>query len=126
VIERGFRGIDTANQRRHYDEAAVGRAISAAISKGVVVREDLFLQTKFTFWRGQDRRLPYDPKAAIPVQVERSFASSLAHLGVEQIDGWQLADEVWVHEQGFSRRDGEVFETRDVFEAWLRWPVLVV
>jgi hypothetical protein len=37
-----------------------------------------------------------------------------------------LADEVWVHEQGFSRRDGEVFETRDVFEAWLRWPVPVV
>jgi len=29
ALERGFRGIDTANQRRHYDEAAVGRAIAA-------------------------------------------------------------------------------------------------
>jgi diketogulonate reductase-like aldo/keto reductase len=74
AIERGFRGIDTANQRRHYDEAAVGRAIAASISKGVVGREDLFLQTKFTFRQGQDHRLPYDPKAAIPVQVEQSFA----------------------------------------------------
>jgi diketogulonate reductase-like aldo/keto reductase len=90
AIKRGFRGIDTANQRRHYDEAAVGRAISAAISKGAVGREDLFLQTKFTFRPGQDHRLPYDPKAAIPVQVEQSFASSLGHLGVEQIDSYLL------------------------------------
>ena len=26
AIAHGFRGIDTANQRKHYDEAAVGRA----------------------------------------------------------------------------------------------------
>jgi diketogulonate reductase-like aldo/keto reductase len=90
AIARGFRGIDTANQRRHYDEAAVGRAITASIAEGVVVREDLFLQTKFTFRPGQDHRLPYDPEAAIPVQVEQSFASSLAHLGVEQIDSYLL------------------------------------
>ena len=29
ALERGFRGLDTANQRRHYDEAAVGRSIAA-------------------------------------------------------------------------------------------------
>jgi hypothetical protein len=40
--------------------------------------------------------------------------------------GWQLADEVVVNEQGFNRRDGQMFETCDVFEAWLRWPVPVV
>ena len=34
ALERGFRGLDTANQRRHYDEAAVGRAIAASIAKG--------------------------------------------------------------------------------------------
>ncbi len=61
----GFRGIDTANQRRHYDEAAVGRAIAASVETGPLVREDLFLQTKFTFLRGQDHRLPYDPRAPI-------------------------------------------------------------
>ena len=26
ALSSGFRGIDTANQRKHYDEAAVGRA----------------------------------------------------------------------------------------------------
>src|ERR1700726_2787383 len=80
ALRQGFRGIDTANQRRHYDEAAVGRAVSSSVEGGLLAREDLFLQTKFTFQRGQDRRLPYDPRAAIAVQVEQSFASSLEHL----------------------------------------------
>src|SRR6266446_6296865 len=67
ALHQGFRGIDTANQRRHYHEAAVGEAVAAAVESGVVAREDLFLQTKFTFRRGQDERLPYDPTAPIPV-----------------------------------------------------------
>jgi diketogulonate reductase-like aldo/keto reductase len=90
ALAQGFRGIDTANQRRHYYEEAVGRGIAAAIKSGVVSRDELFLQTKFTFRRGQDHRLPYDPEAAIAVQVEQSFASSLKHLGVEQIDSYVL------------------------------------
>jgi diketogulonate reductase-like aldo/keto reductase len=90
ALERGFRGIDTANQRRHYDEAAVGCAIAASIAKGLVVRDDLFLQTKFTFRRGQDNRLPYDPGAPVPIQVEQSFTSSLGHLGVEWVDSLLL------------------------------------
>lgn len=90
ALQQGFRGIDTANQRRHYDEAAVGRVIATAIRSGLVVRSDLFLQTKFTFRRGQDHRLPYDPAAAIPIQVEQSFASSLAHLGTDMIDSYVL------------------------------------
>ena len=90
ALRQGFRGIDTANQRRHYDEAAVGRAIMASIEAGVAVREDLFLQTKFTFQRGQDHRLPYDPQAPIAVQVEQSFASSLEHLGTEIVDSYLL------------------------------------
>lgn len=90
ALQQGFRGIDTANQRRHYDEAAVGRAVSASIASGQVDRDDLFLQTKFTFRRSQDQRLPYDPKAPIPTQVEQSLASSLAHLGVEAIDSYLL------------------------------------
>ena len=56
----------------------------------MVVRENLFLQTKFTFRRGQDHRLPYDPEAPIPTQVEQSFASSLRHLNVERIDSYLL------------------------------------
>src|SRR5881275_3075744 len=65
ALQQGFRGIDTANQRRHYHEAAVGQAIAAAIRSGRVVRDDLFVQTKFTSRRGQDDRLPYDPRAPI-------------------------------------------------------------
>src|SRR3954452_8219637 len=71
AIEQGFRGIDTANQRRHYDEAAVGRGIAAAIARGNVKRDELFLQTKFTFQPGQDHRLPYDSNAVIAIQVEQ-------------------------------------------------------
>ncbi len=86
----GFRGIDTANQRRHYHEAAVGQALAAALQTGRVARDDLFLQTKFTFRRGQDHRLPYDPDAPVATQVEQSFASSLANLGVDVIDAYVL------------------------------------
>ncbi|HYT89284.1 MAG TPA: aldo/keto reductase [Gemmataceae bacterium] len=90
ALRQGFRGIDTANQRRHYHEAAVGQAIAAAVEGGLVTREDLFLQTKFTFRGGQDQRLPYDPKAPIRTQVEQSFASSLEHLRTEVIDSYLL------------------------------------
>src|SRR5580658_513528 len=77
ALEQGFRGIDTANQRRHYHESAVGKAIAASMVSGLVARDDLFLQTKFTSRHGQDHRLPYDPEAAVGIQVEQSFASSL-------------------------------------------------
>jgi diketogulonate reductase-like aldo/keto reductase len=90
ALRLGFRGIDTANQRRHYHEAAVGQAIAASVASGVAARADLFLQTKFTFRRGQDQRLPYDPQAPIATQVEQSFASSLQHLGTTQIDSYLL------------------------------------
>lgn len=90
ALEHGFRGIDTANQRRHYHEAAVGQAIAAAVASGPLRRDGLFLQTKFTFRHGQDHRLPYDPDAPIPLQVEQSFTSSLEHLGVAVIDSYLL------------------------------------
>ncbi len=90
ALQQGFRGIDTANQRRHYDEAGVGQALSASIASGLMSRDELFLQTKFTFQRGQDHRLPYDPAVPIPIQVEQSFASSLKHLGTEIMDSYLL------------------------------------
>jgi diketogulonate reductase-like aldo/keto reductase len=90
ALRQGFRGIDTANQRRHYHEAAVGQAVAAAIASGLARRDDLFLQTKFTFRSGQDHRLPYDPAAPIAVQVEQSFASSQQHLGCDVIDSYVL------------------------------------
>jgi diketogulonate reductase-like aldo/keto reductase len=90
ALAAGFRGIDTANQRRHYVEAGVGAAVAGAIAEGAVTREELFLQTKFTYRDGQDHRLPYDPKADPAEQVRQSFASSLEHLRVETIDSYVL------------------------------------
>ncbi|QDU31089.1 putative oxidoreductase YtbE [Anatilimnocola aggregata] len=90
ALEQGFRGIDTANQRKHYHEAGVGEAVARAIERGLVAREELFLQTKFTFLGGQDQRLPYDPQAPIARQVEQSFASSLVHLGTDYLDSYVL------------------------------------
>ena len=90
ALRVGFRGIDTANQRRHYFEAGVGQGLAAAYRAGVVKRADLFLQTKFTYRRGQDHRLPYDPAASFSVQVGQSMASSLEHLGTDYVDSYVL------------------------------------
>jgi diketogulonate reductase-like aldo/keto reductase len=90
ALEAGFRGIDTANQRKHYFEAGVGTAVQAAIARKLVTREQLFLQTKFTFIDGQDERLPYAANAAIATQVRQSVKSSCEHLGVSQLDSYVL------------------------------------
>ena len=90
ALRTGFRGIDTANQRRHYFEAGVGEALSAAYRAGIVRRSDLFLQTKYTYQPGQDHRLPYDPGARFSVQVAQSLASSLQHLGTDYVDSFVL------------------------------------
>jgi diketogulonate reductase-like aldo/keto reductase len=86
----GYRGIDTANQRKHYHEAGVGAAIAKAIASGTVRRDDLFVQTKFTSVRGQDHRLPYDAAADPATQVMQSFDKSLEHLRLERIDSLVL------------------------------------
>src|SRR3954466_336429 len=90
AIRQGFRAIDTANQRRHYLEAGVGEGLTAAYRSGLVTRADLFLQTKFTYQRGQDHRLPYDPAASLSVQVAQSVASSLEHLATDHVDSFVL------------------------------------
>jgi diketogulonate reductase-like aldo/keto reductase len=90
ALRAGFRGIDTANQRRHYFEAGVGEGLAAAYRAGIVTREDLFLQTKFTYPHGQDERLPYDPAAKLSVQVAQSMARSLEHLGTDHVDSFLL------------------------------------
>ena len=90
AIAAGFRAFDTANQRKHYVEKDVGAAVRTAIATGIVARKDLFLQTKFTYQRGQDHRLPYDPNCDLTTQVRQSVASSLEHLGVTRIDSYLL------------------------------------
>jgi len=108
AIRAGFRGIDTANQRRHYFEAGVGEGLAATYKAGVVTRQELFLQTKFTYMPGQDHRLPYDPDASLTVQVEQSMASSLEHLGTDYVDSYVLHGPS--SSQGWSEADSEVWQ----------------
>jgi diketogulonate reductase-like aldo/keto reductase len=115
ALEAGFRGIDTANQRRHYFEAGVGAAVRKAIASGVVRREDVFLQTKFTYSGGQDHRLPYDPNAAPATQVRQSFASSLEHLQVDSIDSYVLHGPA--SRRGLTASDREVWRTMEELQA---------
>jgi diketogulonate reductase-like aldo/keto reductase len=90
ALRAGFRGVDTANQRRHYHEAGVGEGLAAAYRADITRRSELFLQTKFTYREGQDHRLPYDPSADLTTQVAQSMASSLEHLGTDHVDSFVL------------------------------------
>jgi diketogulonate reductase-like aldo/keto reductase len=108
ALRTGFRAIDTANQRRHYLETGVGEGLAAAYRAGVVTRADLFLQTKFTYQRGQDHRLPYDPSAPLATQVAQSLASSLEHLGTDHVDSFVLHGPASGYE--WSDADAEVWE----------------
>src|SRR5262245_53503303 len=107
ALNAGFRAIDTANQRKHYFEAAVGEALHTS----GVERGELFIQTKFTYQRGQDHRLPYDPAAPLAKQVEQSFTSSLHNLRVEHIDSYVLHGP-WSG-RGWSREDREVWQAME-------------
>jgi diketogulonate reductase-like aldo/keto reductase len=107
ALRMGFRGIDTANQRRHYFEAGVGQGLAAAYRAGLVTRADLFLQTKYTYPPGQDHRLPYDPDADLATQVAQSMASSLEHLGTDHVDSYVLHGPASGY--GWSEHDGEVW-----------------
>jgi diketogulonate reductase-like aldo/keto reductase len=108
ALRTGFRGIDTANQRRHYYEDGVGQALGAAYRDGIVTRADLFLQTKFTYRGGQDHRLPYDASASFSVQVAQSMASSLDHLKTDYVDSYILHGPSSGH--GWTDADSEVWQ----------------
>jgi diketogulonate reductase-like aldo/keto reductase len=115
ALAAGFRAIDTANQRKHYNEGAVGDALADAYAAGIVRREDLFLQTKFTHVGGQDQRLPYDPRAPIARQVRQSFESSLEHLRTSSIDAYLLHGPSTGH--GLAREDIEAWQAMEELHA---------
>ena len=86
AIEAGFRGIDTACQPKHYNEAGVGAGIATCLNARLR-RADLYLQTKFTPMSGQEpRQVPYDVKAPLAEQVAQSAAVSLRNLRTEYLD----------------------------------------
>ena len=86
AIQTGFRGIDTACQPKHYDEAGVGTGVAASLGQGLS-RAEIYLQTKFTSLSGQDPdRIPYDRKATLPDQIAQSVKASLVNLQTDYLD----------------------------------------
>lgn len=120
ALRAGFRGVDTACQPKHYHEPGVGDGLAAALGEGLS-RSEIYLQTKFTPYGGQDPdNIPYDPKARLDQQVRQSFEASLRNLGADYLDGLVLHSpypededtlEVWrameeLHERGGVRQLG--------------------
>ncbi|KAH7106489.1 Aldo/keto reductase [Auriculariales sp. MPI-PUGE-AT-0066] len=92
AFKAGFRSVDTAGQPKHYREDLVGEALVQLYDEGIVKREDIWIQTKFTPLSGHDltRPIPYDKVAPIPDRIAQSFASSQKNLGTEVIDSYLL------------------------------------
>ncbi|CAI6098464.1 unnamed protein product [Clonostachys chloroleuca] len=110
AIKNGFRGIDTAAQPKHYDEASVGRGVARAVTDGLARRQDLFvgvfpapslgdksskIQTKFTPPNGQSEIKPYSTDSPIQEQVRQSLQSSLENFKVD--DQTPYLDSVVIH-----------------------------
>ena len=115
AIGAGFRGIDTANQRRHYFEAGVGRAVQKILEEGKLKRSNLFLQSKFTYAAGQDHRLPYDPNADYASQVRQSLESSLNHFNTDYLDAYILHSPL--SGNGLQEADWEVWRSMEDLKA---------
>ena len=115
ALEAGFRGIDTANQRRHYFEEAVGKAITKVLESRIVIRKELFIQTKYTYGAGQDHRIPYDIKADYSTQVRQSFKSSLKHINVEYVDSYILHGPAG--SSGLMKSDWEIWSEMETIQS---------
>lgn len=144
AVKYGFKGIDTACQPKHYNEAGVGEALLRLASVGIA-RNDLYIQTKFTPLDGQDPLdTPYDKKAPLKAQVEESFEVSKKNLHVSYVDGlilhspldnfdqlmivWQAMEHIY--NQGGTKRIGisncyDLKVLKELYEAALIKPVIL-
>ncbi|MGB0454995.1 MAG: aldo/keto reductase family protein [Bacteriovoracaceae bacterium] len=90
ALKLGYRAIDTACQRKHYNEPGVGDGLLKAYNELGLKRKDLFLQTKFTYSAAQDHRIPYDVNDPFSKQVTDSYQKSLENLHTDYIDSYIL------------------------------------
>lgn len=121
AVSLGFRSFDTANVfPASYNETAMGAALEKAMSSGLVRREDLFIQTKFTPgisdkycdagpWNPET--CMFDKAADLGTQVKQSVQTSLKHLRVSQLDSLVLHEMriPWENVQVIWRAMEEVF-----------------
>ncbi|KAH7155257.1 NADP-dependent oxidoreductase domain-containing protein [Dactylonectria estremocensis] len=77
ALKNGFRGIDTAAQPKHYNEKGVAQGVRNAVRDGIIARETLFIQTKFSPPSAQGENSPYDLDAPLADKVHQSVRSSL-------------------------------------------------
>lgn len=144
AVKYGFRGIDTACQPKHYNEAGVGEAIQRLAGEGIG-RKELYIQTKFTPLNGQDPlNIPYDRRAPLSEQVAQSFEVSKKNLGVSYVDGlilhsplenieqsmivWQAMEQI--HNEGGTKQIGisncyELEMLKQLYEAAAIKPAIV-
>lgn len=102
ALKAGFRGIDTACQPRHYNEAAVGEALH----RSGMAREALYLQTKFTPLSSQDPdNVPYDKSGPLKSQIAQSFEASMKNLQTEYVDCLLLHTPLDTHEMTMAAWD---------------------
>ena len=87
----------------------MGHGLQKIYQQGILSREQLFLQSKFTYQGGQDDRLPYDPSASLTEQVFQSFQSTLEHLETDYLDAYLM--------HGPSNREGTSEEDLEVWMA---------
>ena len=113
AVTAGFRGIDTANQKKHYREDFTGEALLVLKKQGIG-REHLFLQSKYTYKEGQDHRLPYDPEAGFAEQVHSSFESTLKNLHTDYLDSYLLHGPR--SGRGFTAGDWEVWAAMEALQ----------
>ncbi|HEU5076767.1 MAG TPA: aldo/keto reductase [Polyangiaceae bacterium] len=86
ALDVGFRGIDTACQPKHYDEAGVGAGVAACLARGLS-RDSIYLQSKFTPLSGHDpERVPYARDADLATQIKQSCQRSLENLRTNTLD----------------------------------------
>lgn len=91
AVKTGFRFIDTACQPKHYNEPGVGDGWMAAAQELGLSREDVWLQTKYTSYAGQDpNNVPYHPDLPVVDQARASLKVSLKNLHTDYLDSWIL------------------------------------
>ena len=132
AVRSGFRAVDTANQKKHYREDFLGKALQQLEQEGIS-RSHLFLQSKFTYPAGQDHRLPYRISDPVEEQVISSFNSTLKNLHTSYLDSYlvhgpstagALRDEDWrvwsTFEKLFSENNVKCIGISNVSESQLR------